>query len=64
LGSVYSRGNSKIAKPLTAPGNSSNFEDETTRIFINRWRFLVGIEVLFLDKTLNKHGIDKKIIIQ
>ena len=64
LGSVYSRGNSKIAKPLTLPGNSSNFEGETSSIFINRWRFLVGIEVLFLDKAMSKHGIDKKIIIQ
>jgi len=64
LGSVYSRGNSRIVKPLTAPGSSSSSNDETSNIFINRWRFLVGIEVLFLDKTMNKHGIDKKIIIQ
>ena len=63
LGTVYSRGKSNIVKPLTVPGSSSN-EDETSTIFINRWRFLIGIEVLFLDKAMSKHGIDKKLIIQ
>ncbi len=64
LGSVYSRGNSKIIKPLTFPEDITEITNETSDIHINRWRFLIGIEVLFLDKTLNKHGIDKKIIIQ
>ena len=64
LGSVYSRGNSNIVKPLTLPGVIIEATNETSDIYINRWRFLIGIEVLFLNKTLEKHGIDKKIIIQ
>ena len=61
LGTVYSRGNAGFAKPASLPGS---LEDETSKIVLNRWRFLIGIEVLFLDKAMNKHGIDKKLIIQ
>ncbi len=61
LGTVYSRGNSGFAKPASLPGS---LEDETSKIVLKRWRFLIGIEVLFLDKAMSKHGIDKKLIIQ
>ncbi len=64
LGTVYSRGNAGFAKPASLPGSIDALEDETSKIILNRWRFLVGIEVLFLDKAMSKHGIDKKLIIQ
>lgn len=64
LGSVYSRGNTGFTRPINIPGNTDVFTDQNSKIILNRWRFLIGIEVLFLEKTLNKHGIDKKIIIQ
>ena len=64
LGTVYSRGNSGYIKPVSLPGSNEVIDAQSSKIVLNRWRFLVGIEVLFLDKTMKKHGIDKKLIIQ
>lgn len=61
LGSIYSSGNSKIEKSTSlpvSPSNTDNFSD----IKINRWRFVIGIEILFIDNAkLSKFGIDPKL---
>jgi len=65
LGVVYSSGNSEIIKPLDnplQPDFDSNLDLDTAKININRWRFLIGVEILFMEKTFKKYNIDPKII--
>jgi len=66
IGTVYSSGNSEIIKPLNNPilpsfsaGNDSN---DIANVYINRWRFLIGVEILFMEKTFKKYKINPKII--
>lgn len=61
LGTIYSSGNSKIEKNANLPITPSN-PDEFSEIKINRWRFVIGIEILFIDGSkLSKFGIDPKL---
>ncbi|PHS68382.1 MAG: hypothetical protein COB12_00570 [Flavobacterium sp.] len=65
LGAVYSSGNSKIINPLDnpiEPDINTSLDLETAKIKINRWRFLIGVEILFMEKTFKKYNIDPKII--
>lgn len=61
-GAIYSRGNSTIEKPNNFLIDSDFNQDEFSKINVNRWRFVIGIEVLFLDGTkLGKLGIDNRL---
>jgi hypothetical protein len=65
IGTVYSSGNSEIIKPLNnpiKPDINGSLDLETAKIRINRWRFLIGVEILFMEKTFKKYNIDPKII--
>jgi len=65
LGAVYSSGNSEIIKPLDnpiKPDINTSLDLDTAKVNINRWRFLIGVEILFMDKTFKKYNIDPKII--
>ena len=58
LGTIYSNGKSTVEKPISEPANSSN---EFSSIKYNRWRFIIGLEILFMDKTLNKYNLDNRL---
>ncbi len=61
-GTIYSRGSSMIDKPNSLPMDSTINQDEFSEIHVSRWRFVIGIEVLFLDNTkLGKLGIDNRL---
>lgn len=63
IGTVYSSGNSEITSPLDNPLKPDfNNNLDTAEIHINRWRFLIGVEILFMEKTFKKYNIDNKII--
>jgi len=61
LGTIYSSGKSTIKKPLDTPIDPINPNNEFSEIKFNRWRFIIGLEILFMEKTFNKYGIDKKL---
>ncbi len=61
-GAIYSRGSSKTNKPNSLPIDSTINQDAFSKIHISRWRFVIGIEVLFLDSSkLGKFGIDNRL---
>ncbi|MFK5878125.1 MAG: hypothetical protein QM478_01375 [Flavobacteriaceae bacterium] len=61
LGTIYSSGNSKIEKTADLPISPINI-NEFSKVKINRWRFVIGIEILFIDESkLNKYGINPKL---
>ncbi len=63
LGTVYSSGSSEIIRPLNNPIKPDEIDDfDTAKVKVNRWRFLVGVEILFMEKTFKKYNIDPKII--
>lgn len=57
LGGVYSSGSTTIARPIEFPLDEPTLTSQETDLHINRWRFIVGIEVLFLDKTKKSLGL-------
>ena len=61
-GTIYSRGNSNALKTNLPPIESGSSDDQYSSAKINRWRFVLGVEVLFLKGTkLEKYGLDKKL---
>ena len=61
LGTIYSNGESTIKKPIDLPVEPENPNGEFSKIKFNRWRFVIGLEILFMDKTLNKYNLDNRL---
>jgi len=61
LGTIYSNGKSTIKKPIDLPSDTSGSSNEFSDIKFNRWRFVIGLEILFMDKTLNKYKLDNRL---
>ncbi|OIQ40574.1 MAG: hypothetical protein BM563_02510 [Bacteroidetes bacterium MedPE-SWsnd-G1] len=62
LGTVYSRGNTDKIKLNSIPLNVTDPDEQYSRLNVNRWRFILGLEVLFLDNSkLEKLGLDNKL---
>ena len=62
IGTIYSRGNTNKIKLNSIPLNSNDPSMQYTKLNVNRWRFILGLEVLFLDNTkLEKLGLDNKL---
>ena len=58
LGTTYTFGSSTYENPLFIPNNGTDvIETETSRIDYNRWQFVIGIEVPFLDNFNKKNNI-------
>ena len=58
LGTTYTSGSSTFDNPLFIPNNGTDLiETDTSRIDYNRWQFVIGVEVPFLD-NFNKNITD------
>ena len=61
-GTIYSRGKSSVLKTNSLPSVSTSNINEYSNAKISRWRFVLGVEILFLKGTkLEKYGLDKKL---
>ncbi len=62
LGAIYSSGGTEFEKPVNLPSNtSSSIGDTISNAQVNRWRFVIGVEILFMGKTFDKYGIDNRL---
>ena len=60
LGTTYTSGSSSFNNPLNISGDGIDFDDPaTSKISFNRWQFVVGIEVPFLDAKIKNSQISK-----
>ena len=60
LGTTYTSGSSSFNNPLNISGDGIDFDDSaTSKISFNRWQFVVGIEVPFLDAKIKNSQISK-----
>lgn len=62
IGTIYSNGTVSTIGSSSPPISPIAPSDAILKIKSNRWRFIIGIEVLFIDESkLKKYGIDKNI---
>lgn len=62
LGTIYSRGSTNKLKLNSIPLSSGEPETQYSKLHVNRWRFVLGLEVLFLENSkLNKFGLDNRL---